>query len=432
LSAERVTAAGGTRTVPVPDPVARDYLLLALRLDQLLPGTVDGYFGPADLKAQVDMEQLRAPARLADDAASLRARLLDEVEEADRRHWLDLQLVALEALAGAEADRRAGTPEAYLEHVTRCFAFRPVRRPESRFSQAGAELDRALPGSAPLAERLAAEDAAWTIPAARIAPVVESLVDQYRARAGALFDLPAGEALRVSYVRGQPWSGYNWYDGGYRSRVDLSLDLPIRLPVLVDTVAHETYPGHHLDHAVKEQELVERRGRLEASVLLINTPECLIGEGLATVGPDIVVPPGERADLLVELASRSGLALAADPARLRDAAERASRVGDLRAILAEARINAALMLHEDGRPREEVLAYLIDVGRQTPDLAAKRLEFIEHRLWRTYVFVYSEGAALLRRWLDAVPETERSARFGRLLREALTPPAIEAEIAGIA
>ena len=58
-------AVGGLRDVPVPDPIARDYLLLALRLDQHIPGLVDGYFGPADLKAQVDIEQLRPPARLA-------------------------------------------------------------------------------------------------------------------------------------------------------------------------------------------------------------------------------------------------------------------------------------------------------------------------------------------------------------------------------
>ena len=71
-------AMGGTRNVPTPDPIARDYLLLGLRLDQHIPGLVDGYFGPADLKAQVDMEQLRSAARLRDDAMALRARLADE------------------------------------------------------------------------------------------------------------------------------------------------------------------------------------------------------------------------------------------------------------------------------------------------------------------------------------------------------------------
>ena len=113
--------------MPVPDAIARDYLLLALRLDQHVPGTVDGYFGPASLKAQADMEQLRSPARLAEDAAALRARLADEVpEDAARRHWLDLQLVALETLART----KAGEAIPYLDQVTRCFAFTPSRRPD--------------------------------------------------------------------------------------------------------------------------------------------------------------------------------------------------------------------------------------------------------------------------------------------------------------
>jgi hypothetical protein len=40
-------ALGGESRVPDPDPIAADYLRLALRLDQHLPGFVDGYFGPA-------------------------------------------------------------------------------------------------------------------------------------------------------------------------------------------------------------------------------------------------------------------------------------------------------------------------------------------------------------------------------------------------
>jgi hypothetical protein len=229
-------------------------------------------------------------------------------------------------------------------------------------------------------------------------------------------------------VRGQPWSGYNWYDGGYRSRVDLNLDLPIRLPSLLGVVAHETYPGHHLEHAEKERVLVEEQGRLEASILLINTPECLISEGLANLGRDFAVPLEAQADLLVEHAGLAGVPLAGDPERLRASAARHAALSDLRAILDESRVNAALMLHADGQPRDEVQAYLRDVGRFAPDIAAKRLEFIEHPLWRTYVFVYSEGEALLRRWLHQVPVPARAARFGRLLRESLTPPAIVEEL----
>jgi hypothetical protein len=74
-----VPAVGGERRVPEPDPIARDYLLLALRIDQRNPGLVDGYFGPADLKARVDIEQLPAPTALVADAAGLRGRLDGEV-----------------------------------------------------------------------------------------------------------------------------------------------------------------------------------------------------------------------------------------------------------------------------------------------------------------------------------------------------------------
>ena len=420
----RTMAMGGLRDVPVPDPIARDYLLLALRLDQHVPGTVDGYFGPADLAAQVTSEALRTPARLAQDAAELRARLAAEAREPDRRHWLDLQLVALETLARV----RAGEAMSYLEQVHRCFAHFPARRPLERFEAAAARLDIYLPGSGSINDRLAAEDEGWTVPPERIAAVMDLLVARFRERAGSLFGLPEHEQLRVSLVRDQPWTGYNWYDGGYRSRVDINLDLPIRLPALIGVAAHETYPGHHLEHALKEQTLVERLGRLEASALLINTPECLISEGLANLGRELVVPPGELDGLLRELAPLAGIPLTGSTDALHEAVARSGEIAAARAILDETRVNAALMLHQDGAPRDRVLDYLVEVGRFAPATAAKRLEFIEHPLWRTYVFVYSEGEALLRRWLEAVPETERPSRFDRLLREPLTPPAIEAEL----
>jgi hypothetical protein len=83
--------------------------------------------------------------------------------------------------------------------------------------------------------------------------------------------------------------------------------------------------------------------------------------------------------------------------------------------------------HAEGASHQEILAYLRDVGRYAPDDAAKQLEFIEHPLWRSYVFVYADGAALIRRWLDAAPAPERVGRFGRLLHEQLTPGRLLAE-----
>jgi hypothetical protein len=408
---------GGTRDVPTPDPLARDYLLLGLRLDHHVPGLVDGYFGPADLKAEVDLAPVRGPSRLRDDAEALLERLDGEIDHDARRAWLRGQLVALRTQAAA----LAGDARPYLEHLDGCFGVVPARRDDRRFDEAAADLDRLLPGSGDVAERLAAWDDRFTVDPERVPELARWLAERFRERARALWGVPDGEDLRISIVRDQPWSGYNWYDGGLRSRVDLNRDLPIRAGNLVDVVAHETYLGHHLEHAWREAEQVERLGRLEAAILLINTPECLISEGLADLGIRVAVARDEQAALLTELYRRAGLAADGDDA------ERQLAMREPRARLQETRVNAALRRHADGEDHETVLAYLRDVGRFPAEAAAKRLEFIEHPLWRTYVFVYHEGEALLRRWVEADPGGEPAARFGRLLREPLTPAAIAAE-----
>jgi hypothetical protein len=424
-------ALGGESQVPTPDPVAAGYLRLALRLDQHLPGFVDGYFGPAGLKAQVDLESLRAPAALASDARSLAERVGTEVADPRRRAWLTAQLVAIEANARALDQAPAGfTGQAYLDHVQRCFDWTPERRPPELFAAARAEIGRLLPGVGTTVERLAAWDERLVVPAERLPSIIDWLVAIFRERARTTFGLPDGEELRVSLVKGQPWSGYNWYDGNLHSRVDLNTDLPIRAPDLLGVLAHETYPGHHLEHAWKEAQLVRIDRRLESSILLINTPECLISEGLADLGRRFAVPPDAEAALLVELFERAGLAGGTDPSAAAELARTAIALRSPRVRLGEFAVNAALRRHVDGADHATVRAEFEQTALLTPERAEKRLEFIEHPLWRTYVFVYSEGEALLRRWLAALPEPEGATRFRRLLVEQLTPATIVAELAG--
>ncbi len=421
----RVPAVGGERDVPEPDAIARDYLLLALRLDQRIPGLVDGFFGPASLKAQVDLEPFRSPVRLVADAGDLLRRLDVEVAGAGRREWLALQVRALET----HAETLAGVERPYAELVERCFAVAPSAHGDAVFSAARAELDDLLRGREPLLDRLAAWDAGLVVPLERLGPIVDWLVAGLRRRAEPVFGLPPGESLRVSLVRDQPWSGYNWYDGGLRSRVDLNVDLPIRAPELVATVAHETYAGHHLEHAWKEAELIERQAHLEASILVINAPECFLSEGLAEVGRSLLLDADAEVELLAELLARAALPVAPDGATANALARRAIALRAARSRLRAADVDAALMLHAEGRPRGEVMDWLARTALLTPERAAKKLEFLEHPLWRTYVFVYSEGAALLERWLGQVPSGDRAARFRRLLVEPLTPTAIERELA---
>ena len=313
----------------------------------------------------------------------------------------------------------------YLEHVARCFAYR-ARRAETTPSstpppRASTACSRATARSTCASRR---GTRGLEIAVDRLPAVIDWLTDRFRRRAAALFGLPDGEDLRVSLVTGQPWSGYNWYDGGRRSRVEINTDLPVRGPdARRDTVAHETYPGHHLEHAWKEADLVDAQARLEASILLINTPECLISEGLADLGASFAVPDDEAVDLLVETvrARRAGDRRRSGRGPRARGARRRARGPACRRSPPSAGTPRSCATPTAGRTTRSSTTSGRSAATRRPT-AAKRLEFIEHPLWRTYVFVYAEGEALLRRWVEAVPAADRPARFGRLLHEQLTPP----------
>ena len=421
-------AVGGGFAVPTPDPIAADYLRLALRLDQLRPGFVDGYFGPAALKAEVDLASVRPLGRLIDDAATLAARVATEVEVPARRAWLGAQLRAIQANAEALRDAPEGlSGAAYLAHVGRCFDWTPERQPAERFAAARAEIDRLLPGDGPIVGRLAEWDARLVIPVDRLPEVTDWLVGIFRERARTLFGLPPGESLRVGLVRDQPWAGYNWYDGNLRSRVDLNIDLPVRAPDLVGVIAHETYPGHHLEHAWKEARLVGQERRLECSILLLNTPECLIGEGLADLGRVFAVPAEGEPGLLEELFDRAGIPAGTGGPAAAELARIATALREPRSRLRAFEVNAALRRHVDGADHDTVRRELEVEALMTTERAEKILEFIEDPIFRTYIFVYTEGEALLRRWLEAAPPVDRVDRFRRLLVEQLAPSTIVAE-----
>lgn len=422
-AADRVPAIGGTRLIPAPDSIAAEYLLLGLRVDQHLPDLIDGYYGPADLKARADMEQRRPPGRLLDDVAALAERVAAEVAEDDRRDWLTGQLRALDAHVRA----LAGQPLPYIDFVERCMGFPPRRHADTDFDAAASAIDELLPGPGSLVERLETFDRQLEIPVDRIPSVAEWLLGRFRDRAREDFGLPEGEEVRVALVRERPWIAYDWYLGGRRSRVEVNVDLPVTALDLIVTLGHEAYPGHHLEAAWHEADLVEGKGRLEASMILTSTPEGPVSEGLARYGTRFAAPADERAELVAEVTRVAELPHAADRGVTREIAETAVRLAPLRDRLEGATDEAAIRLHADGHPRDDVLGYLLEVGRYTPDVAQKRLASIEDPLSRLYVFAYEEGEALVTSWVETAEAPDQVGRFGLLLHEQVTPGRLLAE-----
>lgn len=401
------------------DAIARDYLLLALSVGQLEDGIVDAYYGPPELRQRAATRGAGA-AELATESVSLRERVAHEVEDEQRRRWLDRQLVGLETIARS----LGGAKLRYAEEVELCFDAPPTRTPASVYEQVHRDLDQLLPTGGTIQERLEARDARLTIPADRVGPILDWLVAEIRRISATAFPAPDGESLTVSLVRGQPWSAYNWYDGNLRSRIEFNVDLPTRAHAVPFTLTHETFPGHHLEHTWKEQRLVREQGRAECSVHLINTPDAYISEGLAEVGGRLLIDADTWQSLLLAIAEQAGLPM------IPEDADREWRTAHALEALRGLSGDAALLLHADGRSREEVTQFLVEDGLATPARAAKSLQIIEHPLWRTYVFCYAGGEVLLTNWCRAAgDEKAQRARFFRLLTEQLTPSGIAEEMA---
>jgi hypothetical protein len=366
--------------------VEEDYLLLGLRLGKHVDGLVDAYYGPQDLKDAVDDEPPVHAAELADDAARLRDALDDG--------WLRDQAIGCWTYARV----LAGEEISYSDEVEGCYGVRPWRTPASVYEEAHAELDELLPGDGPLFDRRQAWRERHLCPGDKAVAVLQDLLPLMRARTATVVDLPEGEHVSLEPVSGEPWWAFNYYQGDLQSRVVLNTDVPTTGLDLVHLVAHEVYPGHHTEHAMKEQLL-----GIEERIQLVPTPQAVLSEGIAEVGLEIVLDDAakEEAHAIVR---RHGLELA-DP-------ERADRISKAMQKVSTVSLDAALMIHEDGASADEAADYVARWSLRPLEEAKRSVGFVTDPTWRAYTITYDAGLDLCRGFVAGDP-----ARFRRLLTE---------------
>ena len=398
-----------------PVDVPLEYVRLGLRFDRLESGFVDAYTGDPRVRAEVLDEPSPTPQQLGNQARGL-LRELDSAGLADdRTAYLRGQLAGLEC----SARKMSGEPVGYVDEVASYFQVDVELGDPAVYAAAHAELEGLLPGDGTLAERFAVHRRREECPPDRLEAAVLALSSALRDRVRVDYGLPELETVAYEVVTDQPWSGFNYYEGGFRSRVAINADLPHRLAQLPHLVAHESYPGHHTEHCRKELGLVDKEGRVEHTVFLVNTPECLMAEGLADLGIEATVAGGWgpwAAEILADLG-------------LRFDGELAERVSAAAAPLNRVRQDAAILLHDRGADPDEVVAYLQRWSLVSTERSRQQLRFLTHPLWRAYITTYVEGFDLLARWLADRPEGSSLAdRFLRLLDEPLTPAVVAAEL----
>ena len=269
-----------------------------------------------------------------------------------------------------------------------------------------------LGGSGSLAERMTAYRAGEEVPPDRLEESIHAFSSALRDRVRAEYPLPDAETITYEVVTDKPWSGFNYYLGNYTSTVAVNADLKQQMSNLPRLVAHESYPGHHTEHCRKEAGLVAGKGQDEQTIFLVNTPQCLMAEGLADLALYAAIGPNWGA-WAGEIYADLGLGFDG---------ERAQAVSEAAATLADVRQDAALMLHDEHRDVDDVVDFLKRWLLVNDERARQMLRFLSSPLWRAYTSTYVEGYRLLRGWLEARPsEVSLTERFGRLLDEPLIP-----------
>lgn len=400
---------------PALDAFGRGYARLAFGIEKHVPGFIDAWLGSEVERAALDPSVAPAPESLVRDAADL----LESVKALDapllRKAYLTKQVEAMLT----NARRLTGEELPYRDEVRLLFDIEPAATPEVTFDAAIAELDTLLPGDGSVQERMAAWRERYVIAPDVARRLVDVILPELRKRTRAIVDLPDEESIEIRMVQDQPWSGYNWYLGDAHSRVDLNTDLPIHAFRLTELLAHEGYPGHHTEHLLKER-LYTIDGLGEHALQLINTPECLVSEGIATVAESMLFTPEALAEFRRDRVYAAA-GIVGDP-------EREIAIAAARRALAAAPSNAALLLHDEGQTAEDVVAYLRRYGLSTEAEARQRLRFIANPLWRAYIFTYDVGYDLVTRWLAGTSDVERKRRFRALLTEQVYPSFIANEV----
>jgi hypothetical protein len=370
--------------------VVEEYLVLGLRLGRHVDGLVDAYYGPRELKDEVDAEPLRDPADLAADAEGLTAKLQDG--------WLRDQAAGLRTSAAV----LAGTQLAYADEAEGSYGVRPARPDEDQLRAVHERLAALLPGGGELADRLESWRRTQYVDKEQIVPATRDAIAFMRARTAALVPLPDGERAELEAVNDEPWWAFNYYLGELRSRVVVNVDIPTESGDIVELAAHEVYPGHHTERALKEQHLVRERGVLEETIQLVPTPQAVVAEGIATTGIDVLLDDDGRADA-AEVIARHGIAYDV---------ERASAIREAVDALRPASIGAALLIHEDGGSVADAEAYVGKWQLRTPQQAAQSVRFLTDPTWRTYPITYAAGRDLCASYVRG-----DAARFRTLLTE---------------
>jgi hypothetical protein len=374
------------------DAVARDYVHMTLEIGEREPGYVDAYYGPAEWQAEAKAnprttpQLLQAAAALTDRLNALSTRGAEPAVIQRKKY-----LLAHVAAASARLRMLSGEKMSFADEAYALFGIRPELKPLADYDPVLAEIDALIPGPGALSDRVTEFKSHYVIPKDRLQAVMDAAIAECRRRTLQHIALPADESFTLAFVGDKPWSGYNYYQGDARSKIEINADFPIYTERAIDLGCHEGYPGHHVYNALLEKTFVRERGWVEMSVYPLFSPMSFVAEGSANYGIDLAFPGDEglafERDVLFPLA---GL----DPAT----AEKKAELMALTRRLARAEYTIADDYLSGRVDREASIERLMKYTLADRAKATQRLRFID--TYRSYIINYGLGRDTVEAWVE--------------------------------
>ncbi len=223
----------------------------------------------------------------------------------DSQKRADALAAQLDAVA-ARASMLSGSRMTFDAEMRQLFATdEPVALPESGADDR-ARLEHLLTGDEPLSRKLASYLRRFDVPRARLHAAITRSLELCRDQTRQFLPLPPGESLTVEYVADEPWSGFSFYRGQYRSVMQVNRALPFAVSDVLTLACHEGYPGHHVYNSLREQHLQRERGWTELSALPLFSPAGFRAEAVTSAAASMAFTTKERArifrDILFPLA----------------------------------------------------------------------------------------------------------------------------------
>ncbi len=377
---------------------AEKYVRLVLSLGELDADYVDAYYGPKEWREEVKaspktLDQIAKEAQELD--RNLKAMQSDKLQELEQRRlrFITRQLAALIA----RVEMLKGKKLSFDEESQALYDAVAPQHTENDFQPVLDEINKLIPGKGDLSSRYSDFKKDFIIPKEKLDAVFRTAIQECRSRTAKRIQMPAEDSFTVEYVKGKSWSAYNWYQGGYRSIIQLNTDLPVTIDRAIDLACHEGYPGHHVLNMLIEKNLVNAHGWKEFSVYPLFSPLSLIAEGTANYGIQVAFPGEERMKYEKQvLFPLAGL----NP----DRAETFYKVQELVDRLSHAGNIAARKYLNGEIDADQAAVILQKYALMVPELAKRRVKFFDQ--YRSYSINYNLGQDLVRKYIESRGGTE--------------------------